>query len=596
MKKNNLLILIGGAIIAMMFFALISLNGSVNAADGAGNTTDLQTIVNNAVAGDGSIVLDKDYEIDNTVFIGSTTANAGATDSKNVTLDLNGHVICTNTNFDANKKAMIEVNGDNYNVTVKDSDTNGEIRFQNKKSDSAVTDVCALFIRRGTVTIEGGKFTSLDKDNKWGVIEVGHGNNTTELPSSAGKLIMNGGIIDSERFGITLEKGTVEINNGASVNANSAAIGTLYYKPASEQDTSLDFNDTEIVVNGGKISSEVYTAIQHKSDGDVKIKGGEISGTTGVYSAGGNVEITGGTITAIEEPATLPYGTSGDVESNGAVVVNENNFEDTKVTVDGGTLVSEDKDNPALYLASEEENAQDVLEVKKVTSNKKVDPEFISSNLVIEVKNEDGETTYYMGSEEDKDILEAIESLENGTITVTSGDLNVSDLPLGVSVKNEGTGNVEINGHKVEEGKTVDLAAEKLAELEEQLKNLNAALTEANKQNGENKDKIEGLEDSLSAAKADLKELKENSVSKEDFNALLEKLSSIEKELADLKAANNVSENDNSNNAEEEEEPSKGDELDEEARTKTGVEGNIAAYALGMLSLAGAVVSKRFVK
>lgn len=593
MKKNNLLILIGGAIIAMMFFALISLNGSVNAAEGAGNTTDLQTIVNNAVAGDGSIVLDKDYEIDNTVFIGNTTASAGAADSKNVTLDLNGHVISTSTQFDANKKAMIEVNGENYTVTVKDSGTNGEIKFENKLADSAVTDVCALLIRRGTVNIEGGKFTSLDADNKWGVIEVGHGNNSAEAPACAGHLVMNGGIISSKRFGISLEKGTVEVNDGATISSYSAAILTSYYDNSSN---TLDFNDTEIVVNGGKISSEVYTAIQHKSDGDVKIKGGEISGTTGIYSAGGNVEITGGTITAIEEPSELPFGTSGDVESNGAVVVNENNFEDTKVTIDGGTLVSEDKDNPALYLASEEENAQDVLEVKKVTSNKKVDPEFISSNLVIEVKNEDGETTYYMGSEDDEDILEAIKSLENGTITVTSGDLNITDLPLGVSVKNEGTGNVEVNGHKVEEGKTVDLAAEKLAELEEQLKNLNAALTEANKQNGENKDKIEGLEDSLSAAKADLKELKENSVSKEDFNALLEKLSSIEKELADLKAANNVSENDNSNNAEEEEEPSKGDELDEEARTKTGVEGNIAAYALGMLSLVGAVVSKRFVK
>lgn len=497
MRKSNLFVLIGGVIITMMFFVIISLNGSVNAGEGSGNTADLQNIVNNAIAVNGTITLDKDYVVNNTVYFGNTTAENGANETKDVTLDLNGHTIKTSTDF-ANDKGVIEVNGDKYSLTIKDSGTTGEISV----TENSNNHNCALFIRRGTVTINGGKFTSLYKDNKWGVIEVGHGNNNP--PASSGTLIMNGGWIDSERFGVSLEKGKVEVNGGR-INAYSAAIQTSYWGQNAEN--SLDFDNTEIVITGGGISSEVYTAIQQKSNGKIKISGGSISGTTGVYVGGGDVDITGGTIFAIDytgKPSDLPFGTSGDVEKTAAVVANETNFENTNVTISGNVnLISEHEGSEAVWLASEEEDPTSVLNVEKATSNTEIAPQYISGALSVALTPADGLDTYYVGAENDQDIINAIKGLGTGVVTIKSGDIKLDELPSTLVIKNEGDGVVEVNGVTVPSGETVDLAT---------------------------------LDDG------------------------------------------------------------KPDELDDEAKTKTGVRGNVAVIALGMLALAGVFASKKFLK
>ena len=137
-----------------------------------------------------------------------------------------------------------------------------------------------------------------------------------------------------------------------------------------------------------------------------------------------------------------------------------------------------------------------------------IDPEYVSSDVVLSITTEATGTIYFMAGEEDEaDIIEILESLEEGTITIEKGDLTVSNLAAGITVENNGTGKVEINGQEVPEGESITVP---------------------------DPDNQEPATDNP--------------------------------------------------------------ELDEEGKIKTGVKGNIAVCALGMLALIGAVTTRRFLK
>ena len=467
------------------------------------------------------------------------------------------------------KKHIIEVNGSNYNVTIKDSSNgNGEILYNETATNTPIRGA-AIMIRRGTVTIESGKITCKNQADKLAAIEVGHGNTQDGTTPSAGHLILKGGTVDSARYGISVENGTIDINGG-TVKADSYAIGTKYFATTGDE----NFNSTTINIKNGTVQSKQYAAIQHKNNGDLNISGGNISGTVGVYSAGGNTNITGGTITATTDVTkdTTPYGTPGDVPTGAAVVAKKDNFAGMTVTINGANLVSNASTSPVVYeakttspiatVALYSNNGNSVIDVVKATSNKPIDVEYISSDLVLKITTDEGETTYYMGEETDANIQTAISELKSGKITVEEGDITLTNVPVGVKVENEGTGEVKVNGNTVSTDVTYDPLAEKLAQLE-------AAIEQLTGDNSALKEEVAGLKSDYESLEADM-------------NSVLERLANIEAKYEKLVQDQNT----NTTVA--------SDELDDEPKT-----GDVYAVSTGivtLVSLAGAVVSKKFIK
>lgn len=429
MKKKILTI----TLLAIALCLSFSVFNQVNAEEAVEGDA-LSTLISSTDGGE--VKLTQDYTINSTVTI-----------SKSITLDLNGHSIKTTSSFNTDHQAMLKVDDSSVNVTIKDSSASksGTIEFsEGKTEESGVVDVCAVFVRQGSVTIEGGTFKSTKADNKWGVIEIGHGSNDGVV---AGHLTMTGGTISSERFGIVLENGTLTVKSGATIKSVSATIMTRL-----DEGGNPGFNGTEIKIEGGTIESEGNNAIQNRSKGNVTISGGNITGATAVYSAGGKLTITGGTLTANGNEVKNGY--EDDVKDSAAVVVNNNKDPDATAIINGATVYSETE--PIMYAFDYKgDNVIDVLNVKNAVSNKEINPEYVSSGLKLKITS-NGKGTYYTGEQDDNNIKQALINVKKGeTITVLGGDLKLEGVTDGVVVENKGTGKVSVNGIEVKESVVV---------------------------------------------------------------------------------------------------------------------------------------------
>ncbi len=405
---------------------------SIYAADGTAKTeADLQNAITNAT--DGQLKLTEDYVINNTVNI-----------TANLTLDLNGHTISTGESFNEDHHAMLEMNTENLNVTIKDTSAakTGEIKFDKGTTSNNVIDVCALFVKQGTATIESGKLTSTNPNNKWGVIEIGHGSNDN---ATQGHVVLKGGTISSERFGIVLEKGTLDVQKGATVKSTSATIMTKV-----NDGNNPGFDDTKITISGGTIESDGNNAVQNRSKGEVEISGGNITGATAVYTAGGKLEITGGTLTA--NGHAVKNGYEDGVEKSAAVVVNSKKDDKTSATINGATIKS--TTDPIMYTVKED-NADEPLTVENAVSNRRIDSAYLNTEVELGITTSSG-TMYYTGKPTDKNIENALSKAKKGdTITVLDGALALEGVEVGVIVLNKGKDDVTVNGTEVKTGARV---------------------------------------------------------------------------------------------------------------------------------------------
>ncbi len=422
MKKKILTITLL-AIALCLSFSVFSQVSAEEVAEGDA----LSKLINSATDGD-EVKLTQDYTINSTVTI-----------SKSITLDLNGHSIKTTSSFSTDHQAMLKIDDPKVNVTIKDNsaEKTGTVEFSDGNINNVI-DVCAVFVRQGSVTIAGGTFKSTKEDNKWGVIEIGHGSNDGAV---SGNLTITGGTISSERFGIVLEKGTLTVEDGATIKSASATIMTR-----SDDGSNQGFNDTKINITGGTIESEGNNAIQNRSKGNVTISGGNITGATAVYSAGGHLDITGGTLTANGNDVKNGY--EDGVTESAAVVVNNNKDSNAAATINGATVYS-DTERIMYAFDYKGNNVIGVLNVKNAVSNKEIDSKYISSNLKLKITS-NGKGTYYTGEQDDNNIKQALINVKKGeTITVLEGDLKLEGVTDGVVVENEGNGKVSVNGIEV---------------------------------------------------------------------------------------------------------------------------------------------------
>lgn len=107
-----------------------------------------------------------------------------------------------------------------------------------------------------------------------------------------------------------------------------------------------------IVVNGGKVTSEQDSAIFFPTDGTCVINGGEIVGKDGIYQKSGKLVINGGKIHG-NGNAEYKYSGNGSNAMGHGVVVEFTNYPAglSKLEVNGGEISADNKDAIGYYVS-----------------------------------------------------------------------------------------------------------------------------------------------------------------------------------------------------------------------------------------------------
>lgn len=98
-------------------------------------------------------------------------------------------------------------------------------------------------------------------------------------------------------------------------------------------------DDTEIVINGGTITSMGTTAIYHPQYGTVEVTGGAITGTTGIEMRAGTLNVTGGTIKGTAGELSVESNPSGETTVGAGIAIAQHTTKlPLNVNVTGGTI------------------------------------------------------------------------------------------------------------------------------------------------------------------------------------------------------------------------------------------------------------------
>lgn len=262
-------------------------------------------------AGESTIVLDKNYTAapeDNYLSVPS---------GKNVTLDLNGHIINRNL---STAKTDGYVIGNSGTLTIKDSRTGGTITGGNN-SDNTGGGIYNV----GTLTIQGGSITgntcSFGADGGGGICNRG------TLTMSGGTISNNfatyngGGIYNSSQFSSNPDAGSLTINGGTIEN-NSATNGGGGIYIQSSSSSGITISGGMFLNNSANDGGGIYLG-----SGTLSISGGTISDNTAT-SYGGGILYSSGTFNLSGNPTVVGNTVSG--EANNIYLPNGK-----KITVNG---------------------------------------------------------------------------------------------------------------------------------------------------------------------------------------------------------------------------------------------------------------------
>ncbi|MCD8380491.1 MAG: hypothetical protein LUC95_09310 [Lachnospiraceae bacterium] len=200
--------------------------------------------------------------------------------SQNITLDLAGHTISGSMS-----SRMFAVSG---TLTIK---ATGEGTITNTGSSNAISN-------GGTLIIESGAITA----------------NSAYAIYNTGTLTVSGGTITGGTSGtgyaVYIAGGTVTINGGifTSTNANVGAVrnnATLIINEGTVGDTAKDvygvYNAGTVTVNGGTLSGSTAGLINAESGSSVTVYAGTLQGgKRGLYNSTGTATIYGGSFSGTE--------------------------------------------------------------------------------------------------------------------------------------------------------------------------------------------------------------------------------------------------------------------------------------------------------
>ena len=272
----------GGTITSTTGLGLMNAENGITIIDGATISGTTSAINNNA---DGTVTI-------NSGTIQSSAANTIGNFGKGSVIINGGQVIgATELSSDGKSNPTI------YNLV-------GNIQVNNGATVGSTTSIAILNMQIGTISIDGGNVTST--------------NNATILNAADGTVnIKNGTISSSENVAIqndgsgnvTIESGNITTTSAPSImNRANGNITTAANVQATNHSAIQNTSTGSITINGGQVNgalqasdSGYYPTILNDNTGTVNVTGGTVDTTTGVAlynSAGGNIILDGGTVTA----------------------------------------------------------------------------------------------------------------------------------------------------------------------------------------------------------------------------------------------------------------------------------------------------------
>ena len=247
--------------------------------------------------------------LDNNVTAGSSDGPLVIPAGKTVTLDLNGCTLDRNYNSTGTYSEGITVYGD---LTIKDGSAAGTGMITGCKYGAGVK------VRGGSLTLKSGTITgnrstlqeNPEGDTSTGGVDVT--NFTEGGETRTGSFTMNGGrITGNQSFvggGVRVRNHSTFTMNGGTISnniANEAGGGVIVIESLfTMNDGRIPSNTSRGTVfhDDDKISGGGGAVLGHKESARFNLKGGEISGNTGLGSGGamanigGIIEMTGGLV------------------------------------------------------------------------------------------------------------------------------------------------------------------------------------------------------------------------------------------------------------------------------------------------------------
>ena len=274
-----------------------------------------------AVKDGQTIVLEKDITLDATLVIKG---------DKKVTLDLNGKTL---TLKEGVKAPLLEVGDkttgtDKTSLTLTDTaETKGVL-----KSGASAAAVC---VRTGSSMVtENVKISFEDTDDSAANIAV----------QVQGELTVKDGTkIDSTEYGVGAVAGSKVVIKGGEITAKESAVGG-----------NGTWHDTEIIVEGGTLTSTGSAGIYHPQRGKLTLKGGTIKGLTGVQMCAGELDIPADSTVEVIATGKDERGDKGagdgPINDGAAIFIVDRDYPGgvPTVAIKGGTFVAEQTKNAVL--------------------------------------------------------------------------------------------------------------------------------------------------------------------------------------------------------------------------------------------------------
>ena len=286
----------------------------------------------------------------------------------------------------------------------------------------------------------------------------------TSLPSVI--LDLNGCTITSQSIGL-ISGGNLTIRD-----TSEAQTGGITYSTTSDKSslTTISHSGGTLVIEGGTFTCQAgyaftgYVAtVSTQLGGVTYIKGGTFVGNSSAVmsSNDGKTVVEGGTFTAPYGMYVKP-GSSGEpgvieIPADSTAVVNASSFAmvvqrvkgaDGTITAAGGTINA-----PKVVGGVSSPDTKSAVSISGGTYNQ--DPSgWVTENTPVAQLTLSGNTGAFLVGE--KTVADAAAGAAEGdTIEVLVGNLQLSGLPDGVTVKNSGSGTVSVNGENVPAGETV---------------------------------------------------------------------------------------------------------------------------------------------
>lgn len=418
-SKKGLALLVA----ALLVFALLPGAALAITEDGGVETVDELT---SAINAGGNVKLGADIEI--------TNENLGYKISgKSVVLDLNGFAL---TRAGTTQTALFQIsNGGSLMIT--DSKGTGSI------TSSYPVDLWS----NSTFVLNGGAITS----PKGAAIDINTSVSDVQVEINGGSAIA---LLADNSFGIR-GKSNIKVDiNGGTISVNPGNRLAMYI--SGDKDDSIEINMT-----GGKVTAQGQ-AIQAYSGAVINVSGdAEIHSNSGVaistQSGNGVVELNvkGGSITSdgssyavqAREKSVVNI-EAGTISGNTAIYASDS----ATIQMSGGKVEG------TRQAVSSSSSGTPTIDLTGGEFNKDVSKYVDADTSIAKVTSKDG-TTYAVG----KSINDKAAGVSSGdTIEVLRGNVDLENLPDGVTVKNSGNGTVSVNGEPVAPGEEVTVESELL--------------------------------------------------------------------------------------------------------------------------------------